>query len=63
MDTGNKSLFQDSKSEIEKEFEPGRSDRVKQLPPIAYDERDIQYDLVCARSFLLWSKTGNKVLV
>lgn len=63
MDTGNKSLFQDSKSEIEKEFEPGRSDRIKQLPAISYDERDIQYDLVCARSFLLWSKTGNKVLL
>lgn len=46
MDTGNKSLFQDSKSEIEKEFEPGRSDRIKQLPPISYDERDILYNMI-----------------
>lgn len=63
MDIGNESLFQNNKSEIKKEFEPGRSDRIKQLPPISYGERDIQYDLVCAQSLLLWSKTGNKVLV
>lgn len=53
MDIGNESLFQNNKSEIKKEFEPGRSDRIKQLPPILYDERDIQYDLVCAQSHLL----------
>lgn len=61
MDIGNESLFQNNKSEIKKEFEPGRSDRIKQLPPILYDERDIQYDLVCAQSHLLWSKTDNKL--
>ena len=30
-----------------------RSDRIKQLPPISYNENDIRYDLLmCAQSFV-----------
>ncbi|CAK9796153.1 Copia protein [Anthophora plagiata] len=52
-DTQNKSLSQDNSENTQEKFEPRRSDRVKQRPPISYNESDTQYDLLmCAQSFI-----------
>ncbi|CAK9797987.1 Copia protein, partial [Anthophora quadrimaculata] len=52
-DTQNKSLSQNDSENTREKFEPRRSDRVKQRPPISYNESDTQYDLLmCAQSFI-----------
>ncbi|CAK9800989.1 Copia protein [Anthophora plagiata] len=52
-DTQNKSLSQDNSENTQEKFEPRRSDKVKQRPPISYNESDTQYDLLmCAQSFI-----------
>ncbi|CAK9796582.1 Copia protein [Anthophora quadrimaculata] len=52
-DTQNKSLSQNDSENTQEKFEPRRSDRVKQRPPISYNESDTQYDLLmCAQSFI-----------
>lgn len=48
-DMQNKLSSQNDNYNVQKNSEPRRSDRIKQYPPISYNENDTQYDLLmCA---------------